>query len=113
MSQFHQVNPKTPEPVLEDYDPSSVVFVLNDPLEVEAFRDQYSGQLDEYLVMDANDEMFQRLSKPLDTLTVFSDLIVAVVLVNAVVIISLVSALTLKTRETEIGVFAFNRRVQG
>ena len=104
MTLFHQANPKVMEAKPEDYDPSSVVFVLNDPLEVDAFRDQYNQNLDEYLIMDANDEMYQRLSKPLDTLTVFSDLIVAVVLINAVVIITLVSALTLKTRETEIGV---------
>ena len=104
MTLFHQANPKVMEAKPEDYDPSSVVFVLNDPLEVDAFRDQYNQNLDEYLIMDANDEMYRRLSKPLDTLTVFSDLIVAVVLINAVVIITLVSALTLKTRETEIGV---------
>ena len=95
MTLFHQANPKVMEATAE---------VLNDPLEVDAFRDQYNQNLDEYLIMDANDEMYQRLSKPLDTLTVFSDLIVAVVLINAVVIITLVSALTLKTRETEIGV---------
>ncbi|MCH1939557.1 ABC transporter permease [Holdemania massiliensis] len=104
MTQFHQANPKAQETTPEDYNPSSVIFVLNDPLEVDAFREQYGQNMDEFLVMDANDEMYQRLSKPLDTLTVFSDLIVAVVLINAVVIISLVSALTLKTRETEIGV---------
>lgn len=104
MAQFHQANPKALETTPEDYNPSSVIFVLNDPLEVDAFREQYGQNMDEFLVMDANDEMYQRLSKPLDTLTVFSDLIVAVVLINAVVIISLVSALTLKTRETEIGV---------
>lgn len=104
MAQFHQANPKAQETTPEDYNPSSAIFVLNDPLEVDAFREQYGQSMDEFLVMDANDEMYQRLSKPLDTLTVFSDLIVAVVLINAVVIISLVSALTLKTRETEIGV---------
>ena len=76
MTLFHQANPKVMEAKPEDYDPSSVVFVLNDPLEVDAFRDQYNQNLDEYLIMDANDEMYRRLSKPLDTLTVFSDLIV-------------------------------------
>lgn len=104
MQLFHDADPKVTPLTEENYAPSSVVLVLNDPLEVDAFRDQYGKNLEPDLIMDSNDEMYQRLSKPLDTLTVFSDLIVAVVLVNAVVIITLVSALTLKTRETEIGV---------
>lgn len=104
MQLFHDADPKVTPLTEENYAPSSVVLVLNDPLEVDAFRGQYGKNLEPDLIMDSNDEMYQRLSKPLDTLTVFSDLIVAVVLVNAVVIITLVSALTLKTRETEIGV---------
>ncbi|MFR0979382.1 MAG: hypothetical protein ACLSFJ_08020 [Holdemania filiformis] len=57
MTLFHQANPKVMEAKPEDYDPSSVVFVLNDPLEVDAFRDQYNQNLDEYLIMDANDDV--------------------------------------------------------
>ena len=41
---------------------------------------------------------------PLDTLSLFSNIIVWIVAINAVVIITLVTALTLKTREYEIGV---------
>ncbi|MDO5085412.1 MAG: FtsX-like permease family protein, partial [Erysipelotrichaceae bacterium] len=42
--------------------------------------------------------------KPLDTLSLYASFIVWLVVVNAVIIISLVTALTLKTREFEIGV---------
>ena len=44
------------------------------------------------------------MARPLDTLSFFANIVVWIVVVNAVVIISLVTALTLKTREFEIGV---------
>ena len=44
------------------------------------------------------------MARPLDTLSFFSNILVWIVVINAVVIISLVTALTLKTREYEIGV---------
>ena len=84
---------------------SAVTLLLNDPLEVDEFVEQVQASLDgQYRLLDANNEMFEQLARPLDTLTLFSSLIVGLVLVNAVVIITLVTALTLKTREYEIGV---------
>ncbi len=84
--------------------PSQVVFLLNDPLEVDQFVEDYSGQLLPYTQLNANNETFKQLARPLDTLSLFSNIIVWIVAVNAVVIITLVTALTLKTREYEIGV---------
>ena len=84
---------------------SAVTLLLNDPLEVDSFVEQVQASLDgQYRLLDANNETFEQLARPLDTLTLFSSLIVGLVLVNAVVIITLVTALTLKTREYEIGV---------
>jgi ABC-type antimicrobial peptide transport system permease subunit len=72
---------------------------------VDSFVEQVQASLDgQYRLLDANNETFEQLARPLDTLTLFSSLIVVLVLVNAVVIITLVTALTLKTREYEIGV---------
>ena len=58
----------------------------------------------DYTRLNANNETFKKLARPLDTLSFFSNIIVWIVTVNAVIIISLVTALTLKTREFEIGV---------
>jgi ABC-type antimicrobial peptide transport system permease subunit len=44
------------------------------------------------------------MARPLDTMSFFAGIVVWIVVVNAIVIISLVTALTLKTREYEIGV---------
>ena len=83
---------------------NDVTLLLNDPLEVEQFVEDYDGTLGEYIKLDANNEEFNRLSRPLDTLSLYSNFIVWLVVINAVVIITLVTALTLKTREFEIGV---------
>ncbi len=81
------------------------VLLINDPLSVEGYVDDHSIDLEaNYRVLDANNEEFDTLSKPLDTISIFAQFIVVLVVVNAIIIITLVTALTLKTREYEIGV---------
>ena len=83
---------------------SDVTILLNDPLEVEPFVAEHGQDIPQFTVMNANNDEFDRLSRPLDTLSLFANFIVWLVVINAVVIITLVTALTLKTREYEIGV---------
>ncbi|MDO4500293.1 MAG: FtsX-like permease family protein [Erysipelotrichaceae bacterium] len=83
---------------------SDVVLLLNDPLEVDAFVEDYTPNLRQFMKLNANNEEFNKLSKPLDTLSLYANFIVWLVVINAIVIITLVTALTLKTREYEIGV---------
>ena len=83
---------------------NEAVFLLDDPLHVDEFVADHQADLKEYMLMDANNDTFKKLARPLDTLSLFSNIIVWIVAINAVVIITLVTALTLKTREYEIGV---------
>lgn len=83
---------------------SDVTFLLSDPLDVDAFVEEYKDGLPQFMKLDANNEEFEKLSKPLDTLNLYANFIIWLVVINAVVIITLVTALTLKTREYEIGV---------
>ena len=82
----------------------TVTLLLNDPLEVDQFVEDYKDKLGEYKKISVDNEEFEKLSKPLDTLNLYADFIVWLVVINAIVIITLVTALTLKTREYEIGV---------
>lgn len=84
--------------------PSTVVYLLDDPLEVDQFVRDHETTLAEYTRLNANDDAFKKNARPLDTLSFFSNILVWIVVINAIVIISLVTALTLKTREFEIGV---------
>ena len=90
----------------EDYssEPSKVVYLLDDPLNVDSFVEDHAGDIAQYTILNANNETFKKLARPLDTMSFFANIVVWIVVVNAVVIISLVTALTLKTREYEIGV---------
>lgn len=89
---------------LEDMDLYDVYILLNDPLEVDSFVEEYKDNVGDYKKLNANNDEFNRLAKPLDTLSSYAEFIVWLVVVNAIVIITLVTALTLKTREYEIGV---------
>ena len=83
---------------------NSVTLLLKDPLEVDQFVEDYSGKLGDYKTITVDNSEFNKLAKPLDTLTMYANFIVWLVVINAVVIITLITALTLKTREYEIGV---------
>lgn len=93
-------------PTIENMNSSlyDVTILLNDPLEVDGFVEDYSSKVGEYKKLDANNEEFNKLAKPLDTLSDYATFIIWLVVINAIVIITLVTALTLKTREYEIGV---------
>ena len=84
--------------------PNTVVYLLDDPLNTDAFVSDHQADLAQYTILNANDATFKKMARPLDTLSFFSNILVWIVVINAVVIISLVTALTLKTREYEIGV---------
>ena len=88
----------------EDSFYNTFVMLLNDPLNVERFVEESADNLPRFTKLNANDELFQKFAKPLDTMSLFASIIVWIVVINAVVIISLVTALTMKTREHEIGI---------
>lgn len=95
-------------PSLENMEKSiyleNVTLLLDDPLNVDKFVEDYEGSLSQFVKLDANNDEFNRLAKPLDTLSMYAGFIIRLVVINAIVIITLVTALTLKTREYEIGV---------
>ncbi|MBQ6490207.1 MAG: ABC transporter permease [Solobacterium sp.] len=106
---YQSMNPEMTDDEMENWtsgytDPSRVVYLLSDPMDVEDFIADHEGDLSPYTKLNANNETFKKLARPLDTLSFFSNIVVWIVIINAIVIITLVTALTLKTREYEIGV---------
>ncbi|MBR3202158.1 MAG: ABC transporter permease [Solobacterium sp.] len=84
--------------------PNKVIYLLDDPLNVDKFVEDHSGSLGDFLRLNANNETFKKMARPLDSMSFFANIVVWIVVINAIIIISLVTALTLKTREYEIGV---------
>ncbi len=84
--------------------PNRVVYLLSDPLDVDDFVADHKDDLAQYTMLNANNDQFRKMARPLDTMSFFANFVVWIVVINAVVIITLITALTLKTREYEIGV---------
>ena len=101
---MNEENRPSEENMMKQINIDDATLLLNDPLDVDKFVEDYSDDLSQFVSLDANNEEFKKLAKPLDTLSMYANFIVWLVVINAVVIISLVTALTLKTREYEIGV---------
>ena len=99
----YYVDSETPTPESYTY-VNKAVFLLDDPLNVDQFVADHQSDLKDFMKIDANNDTFKKLARPLDTLSLFSNINVWIVAINAIVIITLVTALTLKTREYEIGV---------
>ena len=102
--EYYSEENRPSEDTINNTNVSDCTFLLNDPLEVDGFVESYKDKLPQFMKLDANNDEFKRLSKPLDTLGLYANFIIWLVVINAVIIISLVTALTLKTREYEIGV---------
>ena len=94
-------------PSLDNYkniDIYNCTLLLSDPLDVDNFVAEYENNVGEFITVSANNDEFKRLAKPLDTLGLYAKFIITLVVVNAIVIITLVTALTLRNRQYEIGV---------
>lgn len=83
---------------------NSAVLLLNDPMDVDQFIADNTSKLPEFTLFDADNYMFEQMAKPLNSISFFANVTVIIVSINAIVIITLITALTLKTREYEIGV---------
>ncbi|MEG0077600.1 ABC transporter permease [Anaerorhabdus sp.] len=92
-------------PTLNDYlNTNKATFLLKNANDIHSFVDDNKSNEETYIKFNSNEKEFNELAKPLDSLSFFANVIVWIVALNAIVIISLVTALTLKTREFEIGV---------
>ncbi len=80
------------------------VFLLNDASEVDNFMKTYEHKTTDYILFDANTKAFDEVSKPLNSLSTTATTIFLIIVFNSIVIVSLIIALTLKTREFEIGI---------
>ncbi len=90
---------------LEDYIwVSQIVYLLDDPMNVDGFIKDNSANLKEFSKFNANTEEFDKVAAPLNSLSATASVIFWIIVINSVIIISLVIALTMKTREFEIGV---------
>lgn len=84
-----------------------VIHLLNvgvdDPLNVDEVYNQLKN-INENRKVNPHNQDFIKYSKPLESLSFFTKFIIGLIISNAIVIYTLVTAITLKTREYEVGV---------
>lgn len=90
-------------------DISRVVWELGDPFDIPIFLEQYKDQMpSEYLYLDASNQQYNTLTKPLDVMsTVFSMLMVVIFIAGAMITIAIVT-LFVRERQFEIGLLLAN-----
>ena len=83
---------------------NSAKITLNDPLNIEAFKEESSNKVNlEYGILDANDEVYRNTMGPISFLGTISDALISVVVVAGALIVGLITALTVNQRKNEIG----------
>lgn len=86
------------------YAPNIVVMYLKDPLEVDQFVEDYSNDLTQFHQFDANTFEYTLMLGPLNTMILFGDCILWIVIINAVIILFLIAFYFIVNRRYEIGV---------
>lgn len=83
---------------------SNIYFKLKDPLVVDAFiKDQSVNLPSEYLVLDAGNSEFKKLTKPLDLMSMIASILIWVVFIaGAAIVLSLIT-IFVRDRKFEVG----------
>lgn len=91
-----------------NYKISNAVFYLNDPEEVDAFKEEANELVtdleDRYLKLDIDTTAYDRMVSSIEGVKSFSNIILVVVVVASIVVISLMVINSLKDRNYELGV---------
>lgn len=93
---------------------SRVVWQLNDPFNIPEFLSKYENQMpSKYLYLDASNDQYNTLTKPLDVMsTVINMLLVVIFIAGAMITISIVT-LFVRERQFEIGLLLANGESKG
>lgn len=89
---------------VNDMDIRSIYFKLKDPLDVDSFINDHEKNLpSKYMVLDAGNKEYKKLTKPLDLMSMISSILIWVIFIaGACIIISLIT-IFVRDRKFEIG----------
>lgn len=84
---------------------TNTVIRLNDPEDLEAYRQEAESKIIlNYGALDANDDLYESLVGPIESLGLISSILVTIIVVTGGLIIGLITALTVNERKGEIGI---------
>lgn len=86
-----------------------VVWQLEDPFDIPGFLAKYSGQMpSDYIYLDASNEQYTTLTKPLDVMSTVFDLLLIVIFISGAMIAIAIVTLFVRDRQFEIGLLLAN-----
>ncbi len=81
-----------------------IIFMLDDPLEVDGFVERNTSKLpSEYNYLDAATTQFDTLTKPLDLISLIASLLIWVVFGAGIIIIIAIVSIFVRDRKFEVG----------
>ena len=84
---------------------SKAVITLDDPIHITDYMTSIDGLFPlTYGIIDANDDIYESLAGPIETLGDLSSVMVWIVVIAGALILSLITALTINQRKNEIGI---------
>lgn len=96
-----------PEAAAEDYDSEfyTPIFVLNDPMDLEKFKEEAKEFLPQYYKFTDNIEAYSSILGPIENIRWIASIVLYVAIGATLVIISLLITLFLRDRKHEIGIY--------
>jgi len=98
-------------PGWENFDPDNIeirgesLFILEDPLDIDAFRARVEPLLPDYYHVRDLSGNFEEISTSMETMLWIADLVLVVAIVATVLVLSLIIALFLRDRRYEMGIY--------
>ncbi|MFJ7887884.1 ABC transporter permease [Lysinibacillus xylanilyticus] len=83
-----------------------VVYFLNDPLDIDAFKKEAKqSDIDfKYFKLDAHDSLYKQMIGPIENISSTSQMIIYIVSIAGAIILGLIIMLSIKTRRKEMGI---------
>ncbi|MFJ5562346.1 ABC transporter permease [Lysinibacillus xylanilyticus] len=83
-----------------------VVYFLNDPLEIDAFKKEAKqSDIDfKYFKLDAHDSLYKQMIGPIENISSTSQMIIYIVSIAGAIILGLIIMLSIKARRKEMGI---------
>ncbi|MCM3747477.1 ABC transporter permease [Paenibacillus pasadenensis] len=92
--------------LLQTSSPPTYTYYLKDPKDVDAFKKEALsiGNFPSYYQLDANDDLYKQMMKPIESMASIAKLMVTLVVAAGIAILALIIMLSIKERRKEMGI---------
>lgn len=103
VTEISKVNKEQGEAYAKEY--MTPIFVLNDPMDLEAFKEEALAYMPEYFKIVDSSDSYNQVATPMKNIEWISNIVLYVAIGATIIILSLLITLFLKDRKHEIGIY--------